>query len=274
MLKQYARFFSAMQVHFTEMVGRLRLEALDNNSSILDPGPDGHDWSAVSGAAFWQPFQESCTEIDLDSASAQIDRIRDELKSRPDMLRLQFCGLIEELRNRVKDDLQAKLFLYIPKAKAGYWENETLFGEEVFNKVPEATDDIYEAGSCFAANRPGGTVYHCMGIMQAALFKVGKEIGCTIDLETDDWGSAETKIKEVLKRERMAAERQKGDVQAFARWKRKEAAYNELISDLNAVKKAWRHTSMHFRQTFTLEHAGKILEKVKDFAQHAASLLP
>ena len=113
-----------------------------------------------------------------------------------------------------------------------------------------------------------------MGIMQATLFKVGKEIGCVINLETDDWGSAEAKIQDVLTRERKSAEQKRGDAEAFANWKRKEASYNELISDLNAVKKAWRHTSMHFRQTFTREHAEKILEKVKDFAQHAASLLP
>jgi len=275
MLRNYARYFSELQVYFTQIVGRVRLEELAQDNSILAAGPDGQNWSVWAKSELWGMFRERCNEIDLESAVAQIDRIEDQLKWRPDMPRSQFRALIEELTNRVKDDLQAKLFCYIPKAKARYWENETLFGEEVFNKLPEAADDIYEAGSCFAVGRAGGTVYHCIGIMQAALFKIGDQLGCVINLETDDWGSVATKIEAARGMYRTEAEkRSKSDAEFYARWRRRDASYAELIIDINAVKTAWRHSHAHFRQNFKMGQAEKVLSKVKDFVTHAATLLP
>jgi thymidylate synthase len=110
--------------------------------------------------------------------------------------------------------------------------------------------------------------------MQAVLFKIGKELGCTINLDVDHWGTVAQKIKDALDVVRKQAEAKKGNIEAWAEWKRREAAYNELLSDLSAVEKAWRHPSAHHRQTYKIDQAEKVLEKVTDFAKHAATLLP
>jgi hypothetical protein len=274
MLRAYARYFSAMQVIFGDAVLRLRLEKMGNDLILIKGDGSTSDWSKWRNAKFWQGFRTQCEEIDLDSAIAQTDRILEEIKKEAEIEPSKLESLLDELRNRIADQLASRMFLYVPASKISYWENGQLFGEEVFNKISEATTDIYEAGSCFAVGRAGGTVYHCMGIMQAVLFKIGKMLGCTINLDVDHWGTVAQKIKDALDVVRKQAEAKKGDIEAWAEWKRREASYNELLSDLSAVEKAWRHTSAHHRQTHTIDQAEKVLGKVKDFAQHAASLLP
>jgi len=285
MLNSYAGFFSGMQVSFTEMVDRLGVEMVMFNEPISQPLPNGTPgWgSFANDPDFFAVLRTFCMDLDLDSAASQLDRIKDDLAARPDMLRSQFRALIEDLRNRIDDQLKKRQFLYVPFALVPYWENPTLFGDEVFNKIPSATNDIFEAGSCFAVGRAGGTVYHCMGIMQAALFAVAEHLATlnpnlkiTIDLNVDDWGSVVKKIQSAIDAlEQNALTKQRaGDPTAYPQWKSIESAYNELISDVNAVKKAWRHTHAHYRQTFDEEHARKILEKVGDFISHAATLLP
>ncbi|HUO04010.1 MAG TPA: hypothetical protein VMU16_02315 [Candidatus Binataceae bacterium] len=278
MLSNYARFYSVIQCHLSQAVYRLRLEEIAGDATILVPGPDGSNWADLADAKFWKGLRTSFEEIDLESALSQLDRICDAVES-PGINRLhrsQFRALIQELINRIEDDLGKRLFLYIPISRVGFWEEEALFGDEVLERIPEATDDIYEAGSCFAAGRAGGTVYHCIGIMQAALFKVGQKLGCTINLELDDWGTVTTKITDAVNVLRLQAEAQSkaGDAATYAAWRASDAAYAELLSDVNAVKKAWRNPSAHFRQKYTLDHAGKILGKVGDFVKHAATLLP
>jgi hypothetical protein len=273
MLNIYARYFARTCVLFTEMIDHLKLEIFVDDAPISTPSSDGSGWEGYAKREFWEQCRAACEGLDLDSAMDQVDRVVAAFASKPEMRRSKLQSLIEDLRNRILDQLKSRWMLYMPLDRVGYWEQEALFGEEVFNKIPEITIDVYEAGSCYAAGRAGGTVYHCMGIMQGATFKAGKEIGCIINLEIDDWGTAESKIKAALDQQRIIAEQKKGDATAYALWKRKEAGYNELLSDLNAVKKAWRHTHMHFRQTFNLEHAKKILDKVQEFAQYAATLI-
>jgi hypothetical protein len=276
MLSNYARYFSRMMIIITQAEGRLRLESIGHDTPISEPGPDGSEgWADFAKGEAWDVFEKACKDIDLDSAVDQLNRLRRSCEDKT-IRRTKLASLLEDLRNRVTDQLGSRAFLYVAPSKVVFWENETLFGEEVFDKISEATTDIYEAGSCFAAGRAGGTVYHCLGIMQATFFKVGRQLGCTIDLELDDWKKVNDKIEGALDAKRKIAEAKgkAGDAAAYAQWKKEETAYNELISDVNAVARAWRHPSAHFRQTYTIEQAKKVLDKVEDFAKHAASLLP
>jgi len=264
--------FAAIQMYLTQAIDRLKIEIVIADTPIREPTEDGHQASEMFGETLWRLFRKRCEAINLTSAIKQLARIEDELELHPGIKRSQLLALFEELRNRLEDELQSRMFLYVENTV--YWENETLFGSEVFDKIWEATDDIYEAGSCFAVGRAGGTIYHCMGIMQAVLFKIGNALGCTINLDIDYWGTVTQTIRGALDVRRKQAEVNKGDIDAWAEWKRLEASYNELLSDLGAVEKAWRHPSAHHRQTYTIAQAEKVLDKVKDFAQHAATLLP
>jgi thymidylate synthase len=275
MLSCYLRYFSFMQVAFADMAKRLRLERLAGDTSNLEPAGDGSEWSSWHDPKFWADFRKECEAIDLDSATAQIDRIVSELKSTPDMRRSELERLFDDLRNRIHDQLGSRWFLYVPLAKAPYWENEDRFGEDVSQKIADARHDIYEACSCFAVGRNDATVYHCIGIMQAALFKLAVALNSErIDLDVDDWGSVISKLQKAVNALEATAKAHSSDPNIWAEWKRLEPKYNEIISDANAVKKAWRHTTAHFRQRYEPEQAEKVLDKVGDFVRDVADLLP
>lgn len=195
------------------------------------------------------------------------------------MRRTDLAARLEELRNRIQDELKSRQFLYIPPSKAVYWENEELFGEEVLEAIPEAREDIGEACSCLAVGRNQASVYHCIGIMQAALFKLAEHLstasgmGFTLNLDVDDWGSVGTKIHTAVDKLRERATLKGGDPAVYAAWKAQEPVYAELESDLTAVKKAWRHTIAHYRQRYTAGQAQKVLDRVRDFVRQVASLL-
>jgi hypothetical protein len=273
MLIKYADFFGQIAL-FDEAVYRIRLEEAAEHVVFGDE--EKPDWTRLLDLEFWARFRALSNEIDLDSVVAQVDRICGRLRKKPKPSYHDLDTLFRELIVRIKEQLNSRMFLHIPAAKAKYWEKEILFGEEVFAKIPEAANDIFEAGSCFAAGRPGGTVYHCVGIMQAALFKVGDELGCTIDLQTDDWGNAFKKIQDArgLKHQEAESHRKAGDLVFYEQWKIRDASYAELVIYINAVKIVWRHPHAHYRQVFTLEHAEKIISKVEEFVRYAATLLP
>ncbi len=220
-------------------------------------------------------IEEYSSTFGLKAALSRIAEIKDQLAVPEETPLDHVLANVKELQRDIIEALDGERFLYIPPNRTSLWENEQLFSVEVFLKIPEATDDIYEAGSCLAAGRAGGTVYHCMGIMQAVFFKVGRELGCTIDLELDDWNTVTGKITKALDKRRTIAEAEgkAGDAGAYAQWKREETAYNELISDVNAVARAWRHPAAHYRQKYKIDQAEKILKRVEDFAKHAATLL-
>ncbi len=180
MLRPYVRYFSAMQVIFTNAIYRLRLDQL--NAFIAFDDEKHPDWSVFAKTDFWLDFRKSCEELELDSVVAQIDRMVEAFKRKPEIEPSELEAMLVELRNRIKDQLGRRLFLYVPASKVLYWENEEYFGDEVANKIPDAGEDIAEACSCFAVGRNQAAVYHCMGIMQAGLFAIGRKLGCTVDL--------------------------------------------------------------------------------------------
>jgi hypothetical protein len=55
------------------------------------------------------------------------------------------------------------------------------------------------------------------------------------------------------------------------RWKKVDGFYAEIVSDLRAIKVAWRNPDAHFRKPFNEAQARKVLDKVQDFMQHLAT---
>jgi hypothetical protein len=220
-------------------------------------------------------IKQYASMLNLKSA---LGRIRDiELQSlRPEENLLDdLVRDVKELQRDVIESLDGEKFLYIPPTKADYWENDEYFGEEVIGRIDDARKDIREACSCFAVGRYTATVYHCIGIMQAALFKLAQHIGSErIDLDVDDWDSAIRKIIRAVAVLETHAKANSGDPVAWAEWKRLDAKYNEIISDAKAVMKAWRHPSAHFRDFYDEPDARKVLAKVGDFVADVTDLLP
>jgi hypothetical protein len=212
--------------------------------------------------------------LGLKSALSRIRDIEVQFAALDEVMLDDVVANVKELQRDIIEALDGQQFLYVPQTKAPLWENEEYFGAEVIKKIPEAAYHVYEGASCFAVGRAGGCVYHCMGIMQAGLFKLGAHLGKTILLDIDGWQSVVKKIKEAVEVLRTQAEAKKGDAHAWTTWKTLEASYLELISDVNAAEQAFRNPSAHYREQYTLARAEKILNRVGDFVRHVVTLLP
>jgi hypothetical protein len=222
-----------------------------------------------------EKIKEYAPALGLRAAISRIRDIEAQFAALDEVMLSDVIANVRELQRDVIEALEGEQFLYVPQTKGTLWENEEYFGAEVIKKIPEAAHHIYEAASCFAVGRAGGTVYHCMGIMQAGLFELGRALGKTILLEIDGWESVVTKIKEALSELRAQSEaHKKGDAHSWAAWKRLEASYLEVISDVNAAEQAFRNKSAHYREQYTMDRAEKILNRVGDFVRHVVTLLP
>jgi hypothetical protein len=270
MLNKYAAIVRRSEEVLASLVLHIRADLMQNGDvPLADAG-----WAKFVAEGTWVNLRNLCKELELDSVSEQLNRIQLLSSNGSHATLSELDRQISELKNRFADQLMSRWFLHVPTAKVPCWENELYFGEDVAEKIPDAKEDIYEACSCFAVGRYSAAVYHCIGIMQAAFFQVGKaNLSCTIDLDVDDWGSASKKIEEAVESLRKQAQARSKDASDWSMWKQVEPLYAELISDVNAVKKAWRHTSAHFRQKFNEEQAEKVLDKVGDFMKTVAKLL-
>src|SRR5579864_1024489 len=81
----------------------------------------------------------------------------------------EFHRAVTQLGNTLFMEMGHRKFYGPLEQFAKYFENDRLFGDDVFAKFSSANDDIYEAGTCLALERGTASVMHCMRIMEAGL---------------------------------------------------------------------------------------------------------
>lgn len=255
MLKAYAHAFSRLQV-------QLLIRALE---AVKRPDPHQTSWDQVPNTMRQQVEQlleaitPNLTELGLPSSLDQIEFIAKANNWRYEGV----AQHLDELRRRIEGELKSRLFLYVPFPRPEYYDQAELFGLLVAQRFPSASDDIVEAGNCFALGRWTATVHQCIGIMQVGLIALARHLKQPIDIHVDTWESIIRKVE--TGRDARRAKMTK------ARWKAVESFYAEVISDLRAVKDAWRNPDAHFRRPFNEPQARKALEKVRDFMQNLAT---
>lgn len=167
---------------------------------------------------------------------------------------------VANLCSRIDDLITGQMAYIISPDKSAHYESP--FGR--WGKVPEAfpsaMDAIEEAEKCFALGRNTACVFHCMAIMDKGLLAFGRHLRTGINPDLDTWETIIGNIQGATNRKRTSTSK--------AVWKGVEAFYEEALSDLRAVKNAWRNPTMHFRRTYTEEQAAKAMDRVRDFMIH------
>ncbi len=69
------------------------------------------------------------------------------------------------LGERIEDELQSVLCLYIPLDRVAYFVNAEPFGADFVQAFPSAAFDVEEAAKCLACARPTAAVFHLMRVM-------------------------------------------------------------------------------------------------------------
>lgn len=172
------------------------------------------------------------------------------------------------LGQTIGTDCDKKLFLYVTKEEARYYEQDALFGTAVKQAFPSADPDIKRVGNCLAAELYTASVFHLMRAAERGMrtlawdrrikFKNGAP------LEMQEWGEI---IKAVEK-----------EVENIRNWPNRSGLaksqahefYNGALSEFRGFKDAWRNHVMHSRRDYEADEAKGIKAHVQRFLQALA----
>jgi hypothetical protein len=136
-----------------------------------------------------------------------------------------------------------------------YFEQQQLFGIEVFNGFSSSNDDIYEAGTCLALER---ATAHLNRALECGLAALAKAVSVP---KQNDWGRYIQKIGEELDSRAKAAGTRSPDEQFYA----------EGAANFDRLRRAYRNPTMHPEKTYSQDCAEEILLATKSFMAHLAT---
>jgi hypothetical protein len=227
-----------------------------------DSSPSERERLSKAGNHAIEQVRKACLESDMRNVVPEIDRLSQELEwmlTKPEYS-LQYLGVsMMHLNDRIRDELDAKHFLFVNESNRILYEAvEPTFNAEVQSKFPSASFDIDEAAKCLALGRSTASVFHLMRVMEIALHAVHACLGITAPITGNDktWGSVLKKIREDYKSR-----------QNF----REKDLFQELYALLDAIRNAWRNSTMHVEDKYNEDEAKIIFQTVKGFLVKLAS---
>jgi hypothetical protein len=201
----------------------------------------------------------SCASLELELARMHARRILEQVA--PNQPLVELISNIKELAQRIDDECNGRLFLFVPPARAEYFVDESPFGERVKNKFPKLAEDIAEVSKCFATGRYTAAVFHLMRVMEVGVTRVAKALGVTIP-SSGTWGAMLGPIDRAINSLPAATTKEKTRRDTFA----------EAAAHLRHTKNAWRNNTMHPKETYTEEEAKTIFQNVRAFTESLVSL--
>jgi len=196
-----------------------------------------------------QNIRSDCADLELKSAVAQIDRINSNHSEGGVPY-----PMLEELVNRIDDELGASRFLKIDYADQEKYDNPTKAWIRVLYRFEGAAFDIEEAGKCMALNRYTASVFHLMRIVETAVLS----LQCFLEKSDQKahFGSVLAKLEKLHTKTKFE------DIPD--RLKPHRQFLIDILPHLHAVKDSWRNKVSHVDEKivpvdlFTGEMAGDV----------------
>jgi hypothetical protein len=204
---------------------------------------------------------------DLDVSLAYLRRLEQRMKGPSSISARSLGGMLEQLRERIEDELSAQLLYQIPKEKGKFYTpKEPLFGSKVFKSFPSSRGDIEKAGRCYAVGLNTACIFHLMRVMELALRALGESLHDeSLNPKTNPtW-------ERILKR--CDDELKLPIKQRSVEWQSDGDFYVNATANLRAVKDAWRNPTMHIDRDYDDEEALDVINAVKGFMRHIATRL-
>lgn len=171
---------------------------------------------------------------------------------------------VDELSDRITDELQGFHFFEVSADKVAYYEPAApLFGDLVELSFPSASPEIQEAGKCFALGRYSATVYHLMRALEVGLQCMAKPHGVTF-INTN-WQNVLDQIEKHVNA--------MSSVTHGPDWKTQQQFFSEACVHFRMLKNAWRNYAMHLHERYDEERALEIWQSVRAFMRHLAKEL-
>jgi len=170
------------------------------------------------------------------------------------------------LETALVDELREMTCFSLEGEDERLYRAQTIFGETVADRFPSASVDVEEASRCLALGRATACVFHLMRTMEIGLRVVAKSLNDPrLDPKTNPtWHNILKKGDEEL---------QKPIGQRAPEWAKNDHFFSEAQANLRAVQFAWRNPTMHVEINYDPEKAGDVMQAVKAFMRHLASVL-
>lgn len=176
---------------------------------------------------------------------------------------------LRTLLHTMQSEVAERAFAFIPPNKVEFFEQEKLFGNQVYDNFKDARDDIKNAGNCLAADLHDAAVFHLMLVANHGLLRLAKEVGVEPKkkpLEYEEWHtlieSTEKKIDEKLNLVVNTSPGQNKDKDL--------EFYRGLLIDLRYIKDVHRNPIAHARGNYDQPKAMAALSDVRRFMQRLA----
>jgi hypothetical protein len=199
-------------------------------------------------------------EIGLHGTKRLANAIVDDLEK---ILVVNLADSLKKLQTILKSELSEKLVMYIPTHNAWWFNNESSFGLGVKNAFPSATEDIVEAGNCYAVDRPTACVFHSMRILEHGLRTLAQDVGLTFDIQ--QWHNIIEQIESKIKEERKLPKSIEKD--------KRLQFLSEVAKEFMYFKDGWRNYVMHNRTDYDIFQAYSVFSHVQSFMQHLSTQL-
>ena len=252
------------------------LEALGNDDELFDfarPGLTEEEvWrikKVINEVSHW------CKLIELGHALGVIKQINDKIN----FFELPWGGFIEPiplvelgefmkmLHAIIAEELRERLFMFVPKDQAHWYEKENGFGVNVSKAFPSAALEIKEAGTCYATGRYTACVFHLMRVLEHGLGALAKDIG--LKFYRQSWGGIINKIQEKVDNEISSLNKMPKDPTRTERLTFLSKAAKEFVY----FKDGWRNYVMHGEDSYDGPRALSVLNHVSAFMSHLATKL-
>lgn len=263
MLKKYASIFTQTMIGLHDLEVSTYIRAADpkldeegkkKKRAINDDTADGLRY-------YLNAADDMATDLSLDAAAALIQRMRGRLKDGNYLAETANKDL-ENLRERIEDQLASRQFLFVPQARVGMYDAPALMGVKVSDRFPDAIPDIVDAGKCLALGLGTLTVLHLMRVTEVGLKELAKALGIPY---APSWESYLRQIADT-----MAIPYKKKP----AKWRKVEPFFRDISGDLVTVKNAFRNPTMHVVRVYTAEEAEQVLNAVRQLMARLADGLP
>jgi hypothetical protein len=193
-----------------------------------------------------------------------IGRLKDRLDS-PGITYQELGAAYLKIETRVHDELDLVSVFVLAQEKAKLFEpREPLFGSDFEGKFASAgVYEVDEAAKCMALGRDTAAVFHLMRCMEIGIRTVAKSLGIPDPVKGADrnWNEMLKKIKTAMDARFNPPTWKPGDQEIF------QSAYGSL----DAVRVAWRNTTMHVENKYSAEEAEHIFVATRGFMKKLVS---
>jgi len=211
----------------------------------------------------YRTLEDECISLELTASRSTVKKILDVLKQ-PNPTHSMLRPLQIELQGRLFDETGSKLFVALNMREADFYNNPFKGWEEVLARFPHIFCDVEEASKCLALSRPTACVFHMMRCMEIVLRAVARCLGIPDPTKPAErnWGAILRELKRAIDGKNASASWTKRDDGQF---------FEDAYVSIDAVRNAWRNTTMHIERTYTEADAEDVWRAVKALMKKLAS---